>query len=549
MDYDQLNARLPEGTSDFKDIISSNCVYVDKTQYIYGLALKKGQYFLSRPRRFGKSTLISTFEELFSHGVKPYDGHESYFKGLYIEDKWTDEKEYLIMRLDFAELFSDYCNTGNDFEIRFIQVLNEFAEQFGIAPKEDAKVSDAFSNILKNVNNQSLVILIDEYDFPLTQNINRPEVFEGIVKVLRTFYQCMKSNSGKYRFVFITGITRYKDTAIFTAGNTIKDISMIQRYGQILGYTRDEIKQFFPDHLRYSASVRFKKEMENVSDSDIESLLDTLATMYDGYCFDENIETHVFSTWSIISFFGDDLASLKNYWYENGGGLPSILKNYLTSIKSQSLELLKSNQIAVDKNTFLNPSNLDSMDVRVLLCQTGYLTFKDKNEENFYLKFPNQEIISSFKTLYFINCYTDNLQRDALKACKIENLATSKDIVSYFNRILNAVDYEHYPLTQESAITNSLFMFFNGYGVTYTNVNVHSAKGRADLIIDDGHRRIVCELKYAKESDNAESLLKEACEQIATREYGDTEPKPQELLKLALVFSEKDRKFTLYKEC
>ena len=359
----------------------------------------------------------------------------------------------------------------------------------------------------------------------------------------------MKSNSGKYRFVFITGITRYKDTAIFTAGNTIKDISMIQRYGQILGYTRDEIKQFFPDHLRYSASVRFKKEMENVSDSDIEFLLDTLATMYDGYCFDENIETHVFSTWSIISFFGDDLASLKNYWYENGGGLPSILKNYLTSIKSQSLELLKSNQIAVDKNTFLNPSNLDSMDVRVLLCQTGYLTFKDKNEENFYLKFPNQEIISSFKTLYFINCYTDNLQRDALKACKIENLATSKDIVSYFNRILNAVDYEHYPLTQESAITNSLFMFFNGYGVTYTNVNVHSAKGRADLIIDDGHRRIVCELKYAKESDNAESLLKEACEQIATREYGDTEPKPQELLKLALVFSEKDRKFTLYKEC
>ena len=137
MDFDQLNARLPEGTSDFKDIISSNCVYVDKTQYIYGLALKKGQYFLSRPRRFGKSTLISTFEELFSHGVKPYDGHESYFKGLYIEDKWTDEKEYLIMRLDFAELFSDYCNTGNDFEIRFIQVLNEFSEQFGIAPKEE----------------------------------------------------------------------------------------------------------------------------------------------------------------------------------------------------------------------------------------------------------------------------------------------------------------------------------------------------------------------------------------------------------------------------
>ena len=548
MDFYQLNARLPDGNSDFTDIISSNFLYVDKTKYIYDLAFKKGQYFLSRPRRFGKSTLISTLEELFKRGVKPYDGHDSYFKGLYIEDKWRDENNYLIMKLDFAELFTDYCSTGLDFENRFVQVLNEFAKQFGISPKENAKVSDAFSNILKNVANKSLVILIDEYDFPLTQNINHPNVFEDIAKSLRSFYQSMKSNSGKYRFVFITGITRYKDTSIFTAGNTIEDVSMNTEYGEIVGYTKDEIRHYFADYLKYSASVRKSKAIEQVTKEDVEDLLNELASMYDGYCFDKRCMTHVYSTWSIISFFKNRFAEFENYWYVNGG-LPSILQSYISDVKDQAQDILKSNQVTVDISTFLNPTNLDTMDIRVLLYQTGYLTLDKTDNDIIYLKFPNHEIIDSFKTLYFGRVFKDTDKRAALKARKIDTLTTSRDIVDYFNRILNAVDYEHYPLTQESAVTNSLFMFFNGYGLTHTNVNVHSSKGRADLIIDDEKRRIVCEFKYAKENDNAESLLKEACEQIAAREYGETEPKPQELLKLALVFSEKERKFTLYKEC
>ena len=548
MDFYQLNARLPDGNSDFTDIISSNFLYVDKTKYIYDLAFKKGQYFLSRPRRFGKSTLISTLEELFKRGVKPYDGHDSYFKGLYIEDKWRDENNYLIMKLDFAELFTDYCSTGLHFENRFVQVLNEFAKQFGISPKENAKVSDAFSNILKNVANKSLVILIDEYDFPLTQNINHPNVFEDIAKSLRSFYQSMKSNSGKYRFVFITGITRYKDTSIFTAGNTIEDVSSYTEYGEIVGYTKDEIRHYFADYLKYSASVRKSKAIEQVIKEDVEDLLNELASMYDGYCFDKRCMTHVYSTWSIISFFKNRFAEFENYWYVNGG-LPSILQSYISDVKDQAQDILKSNQVTVDISTFLNPTNLDTMDIRVLLYQTGYLTLDKTDNDIIYLKFPNHEIIDSFKTLYFGRVFKDTDKRAALKARKIDTLTTSRDIVDYFNRILNAVDYEHYPLTQESAVTNSLFMFFNGYGLTHTNVNVHSSKGRADLIIEDSKRRIVCELKYAKESDNAESLLKEACLQIENREYGETEPKPQQILKLALVFSEKERKFTLYKEC
>ena len=548
MDFLQLKTKLPSAKADFVEIRQSNYIYVDKTKYIYDMTCSTDPIFISRPRRFGKSTLISTFEELFTHGVKPYDGHDSYFKGLYIEDKWTDEKDYLIMKLDFAELFTDYCSTGLEFENRFVQVLNDFAKQFGITPKENAKVSDAFSNILKNVAIKSLVILIDEYDFPLTQNINHPDVFEDIAKSLRSFYQSMKSNSGKYRFVFIIGITRYKDTAIFTAGNTIEDVSLYTEYGEIVGYTKDEIRHYFADYLKYSASVRKSKAIEQLTKDDVEDLLNELASMYDGYCFDKRCMTHVYSTWSIISFFKNRFAEFENYWYVNGG-LPSVLQSYISDVKDLAQDILKSNLVTVDISTFLNPTNLDTMDIRVLLYQTGYLTLDKTDADTFYLKFPNQEIIDSFKTLYFGRVFNDTNKRSVLKSCKIDTLTTSRDIVDYFNRILNAVDYEHYPLTQESAVTNSLFMFFNGYSLTYTNVNVHSSKGRADLIIDDSKRRIVCELKYAKESDNAEVLLKEACAQIAIREYGETEPQPQDILKLALVFSEKERKFTLYKEC
>ena len=548
MDFLQLKTKLPSAKADFVEIRQSNYIYVDKTKYIYDMTCSTDPIFISRPRRFGKSTLISTFEELFTHGVKPYDGHDSYFKCPYIEEKWTDEKDYLIMKLDFAELFTDYCSTGLEFENRFVQVLNDFAKQFGITPKENAKVSDAFSNILKNVAIKSLVILIDEYDFPLTQNINHPDVFEDIAKSLRSFYQSMKSNSGKYRFVFITGITRYKDTAIFTAGNTIEDVSLYTEYGEIVGYTKDEIRHYFADYLKYSASVRKSKAIEQLTKDDVEDLLNELASMYDGYCFDKRCMTHVYSTWSIISFFKNRFAEFENYWYVNGG-LPSVLQSYISDVKDLAQDILKSNLVTVDISTFLNPTNLDTMDIRVLLYQTGYLTLDKTDADTFYLKFPNQEIIDSFKTLYFGRVFNDTNKRSVLKSCKIDTLTTSRDIVDYFNRILNAVDYEHYPLTQESAVTNSLFMFFNGYSLTYTNVNVHSSKGRADLIIDDSKRRIVCELKYAKESDNAEVLLKEACAQIAIREYGETEPQPQDILKLALVFSEKERKFTLYKEC
>lgn len=547
MDFSALKNRLPTGVSDFAEIRRSNCIYVDKTKYVYDLTQSRAPVFISRPRRFGKSTLISTFEELFTHGVKPYDGHESYFKNLYIEDKWVDDGQYLIMKLDFSSLFVGSCSSGEKFLNKFLEVLKKFCLKFNVPIEETGDLATLFNHILQNIPNRSLVILVDEYDYPLTRNICHPDVFEDIAEVLRAFYQCIKSNSGKYRFIFITGITRYKDSSIFTAGNTISDESQNPDFGEIVGYTRDEIKNNFGENLKYSSSILKNKNVTEVIESDIEELLDELASMYDGYCFDKRIKTHVFSTWSIINFFSDSDASFDNYWYD-GGGLPTILRSYLLQLKDNIQEVLNTDNVIVKKSVFNNPTDLATMDANVLLYQTGYLTFEKITTTSCFLKLPNKEIKDSLTNLYFENIYFNDRQREALQDQKLSSCKDAQDIFDYFNQILNAVDYEHYPLTQESAVTNSLFLFFLGYSITYPSVNVHSAKGRADLIIDEKDRRIVCELKYARDDGEVDSLLEEAVNQLKDKDYGNTVQSPTNTIKLALVFSQEQKKFVVFKQ-
>ena len=151
MDFSALKNRLPTGVSDFAEIRRSNCIYVDKTKYVYDLTQSSAPVFISRPRRFGKSTLISTFEELFTHGVKPYDGHDSYFKNLYIEDKWVDDGQYLIMKLDFSSLFVGSCSSGEKFLNKFLEVLKKFCLKFNVPIEETGDLATLFNHIFKRL--------------------------------------------------------------------------------------------------------------------------------------------------------------------------------------------------------------------------------------------------------------------------------------------------------------------------------------------------------------------------------------------------------------
>ena len=186
--------------------------------------------------------------------MKSYDGHDSYFKGLEIEKKWTDENEYLVFHLDISTIQGKANEDPDLFAQELKDKIVEFGKSYGLNVDESKDgVFKTFESILKQVDEPKVVLLIDEYDYPLTKNLDLKDNFDGITKVLRELYTAVKVYASKFRFCFITGITRYKDSSIFTAGSPISDISQEEKFGTLVGITKDELQTFYKPNLQWIA--------------------------------------------------------------------------------------------------------------------------------------------------------------------------------------------------------------------------------------------------------------------------------------------------------
>ena len=532
-------------TGSFIDFTLENFIYVDKTEYIPKL-VKLKRVFISRPRRFGKSLTLDTIATLFETGVEPY------FKGTWIYDKWT-EPTYPVLRLNFLNFDK---NSLEKFNNKLNSKITEFAELNHVTSyKEKEEAEDSIDHLLEQLRleNRQIVILIDEYDCQMTANINNETLYKQFQEKIKSFYANIKDKLA-IKFLGITGVTRLKDVAIFSVGSDIRDITNSSAYSQMIGFTRDEIKKYYIDYLTLAASYENKCRVEEVTDTQIESLLDRLAKNYDGYCFDEFYKKKVFSTWSVNKFFQSVVSNkfvyFGEYWYDNGG-LPSILVNYLKTHELNAFEYLnKEKSVTIPVNDFLNPTSLTTINQNVLMCQTGYLTLRSaltSGDLTVDLGIPNGEIYKALNRLLAINFYKEGIYalakgvRDLLDAGDIE------DIIDRFNSVINSVSYDHFPINSEAAVQNYLYLFLIGAGIE-TTTESHSSKGRADLIIETKNRRLVFELKYAEDETVAKTKLSEAVEQIKSRDYGNTEPKKAELLRIAAVFNAdpKVRAFTEY---
>ena len=563
MNFDDLTTVIAPALSSFPQRRARGHIYVDKTALIYKLAKDDTPKFLSRPRRFGKSTIVSTLEELFLHGTKAYDGHDSYFKGLAIGKLWQDEGHYQVLHLDFHDDFTDFYDSAGRFKAKFRKVLVNFAASLNSSISPDSlEVSEALKDLLSGLPDNSLVLLIDEYDAPLTAQMQHPEEFEKFAQIMRGFYAVMKGHSAKFRCIFITGITRYKDASLFTAGNSITDISQDPVYGTIAGYTRDEIKKYYHDNLVYAAAVRKHISQEQVTDADLEALLDEMAEWYDGFYFDEELETHVFSTWSVLKFFLSKNAVFKNYWYE-ACGQPEILRHSFMRLKQDMFSLLRRKTTSVTRTQFSGPADLQHMEPAVLLCQTGYLTFARPQDipGEYKLCFPNRELLESFTTLCKESIFVRKGPLEILRTRNLDEQKSAADIVGYLNEIFNATDYENSPVDTEGQVSNMLQLFFLGNPGYYPVINEHSAKGRADLIVRSPKRAVVLEFKLARDLKRGrgrkksarvkvdyKKLLKQAREQLQDREYGRTVKSPPVRIFIAAVFSQYDKKLTHFCE-
>ena len=521
---------LPLGTSDFATLRLRNQIYVDKSALIYKIAIRPGKFFLARPRRFGKSLLISTFESLFKFGLRD-------FKGLTIEKLWKETETYNVVRLDFSEIRPDFGleKFRDDLRDRLIDNFAPYGFNFD---KTGTSIFSQLSSWLKKQAPNSLVILVDEYDAPLTSCLSNFELFEKVRSLLTDFYAILKSNDGALRFVFITGITKFNKTRIFSALNNLSDLSLDVEFGELLGYTKEEIEKYFSPYLACAARALDLTRSE---------LLGALMRHYDGFCFERSATERVFAPWSLLNFFASPRNGLLDYWFESGGK-PSVLMEYLKSHAMRSPEEY-GREKTISLSTLSGSSDADTLSDLGLLTQTGYLTIKAvKYGDTVYLDYPNLEVKKAMGQLYVEHLLTGRSagQVGAGPIVQVLSEESAEALVHILNRLFAAIDYQRYPVRDEASVRAFTQVYFAGAGLE-PKVEHHTAHGRSDLEVKVNNRHWILEFKVSRDQENPDQKLEEAVEQLKLKGYGD-DSSSENLIKVALVFSLEERKFIRWKE-
>ena len=512
----EFTKQLPD-TTDFGELIDNNCIYVDKTAIINQFASKKGPFFISRPRRFGKSTLINTLHELFAHGLEK-------FKGLKIEPLWKD-KTYKVLHLDFS-VFKETPSIGS-FNNDFMDSLRFSLERAGIEPTKE-KVDFPAKLLEKSIENEderAVVLLVDEYDAPLTAVLNDSNEFEDRRKILSNFYFTVKSFQVKFRFIFITGVTYYSHTSIFSAFNHLTDLTLDSDYGALLGYTSDELESYFSEYIDNAVETLNRKfPTERYTH---EKVVEELKRNYDGYSFDEDCMHHVYNPWSILNFLKSPHRGFIPYWVSSGGSTPTFLVNYLKQklkkYNADELQSLLGIDSTVNKDTdSLYPSieNISNIDLFAILYQAGYFCIKSAFDGYFKVGIPNLEVKKAYSNLV-LNQLTKS-QDSKLRFIEPfkEVLASGNldKIKELFNTLINEFSYETVKKFNEACFRDVLKLAMLTFNVS-ASTEVMGACGRADITAEAGDYLYVFELKVTDNSKDIATKLTEAKEQIIKNKY------------------------------
>ena len=503
--------KLLPNSCNFRDLIDNNRVYVDKTALICQIAKdEKGPYFISRPRRFGKSTLINTFHELFAHGTER-------FKGLEIEPLWKD-KTYKVIHLDFSTFREVPSNSS--FNKEFMDAFKLSLEEAGIEPTKEN--IDSPANLLKKTldTESEVVLLVDEYDAPLTAVLNDSNEFEDRRKILSNFYLTVKSCDGKFRFIFITGVTYYSHTSIFSAFNNLKDLTLELRYGALLGYTSEELELYFGEYIDNAVEVLNKKYHTERYTHDL--VVSELKRNYDGYSFDEEALNHVYNPWSIVNFFDAPVRGFIPYWVVSGGSTPTFLVNYLkqglekyNTDDLQSLLNIDSTVNSAAEYLYPKIENMANLDLFAILYQAGYFCIKAVVDDIFKVGIPNLEVKKAYS-----NIVLNELTKT--KEAKLKYVEPFKEVLAsgnldkikeLFNTFINEFSYETVKNFNEACFRDVLKLAMLTFNVS-ASTEVMGACGRADITAEAGDYLYVFELKVTDNSKDIDTKLTEAKEQI-----------------------------------
>lgn len=482
---------LPVGIQTFRDMIEQDYLYVDKTKQIHDLFARGGKYyFMSRPRRFGKSLLVSTLAEIFS-------GNRELFKGLWIYDKieWT---EHPVVHLDLSKIS---FKTPDMLEDALGTRLEKIAANHNIQLDHDLFLKEKFGQLLELLaKKQKVVVLVDEYDKPMIEYVeaHETETAKQIRRVLKNFYAVIKASDAYLQFVFITGVSKFSRVSIFSDLNNLRDITLSKQFSTLMGYTEPELKHYFEPYINQLAG-----EM-NMSKS---RLRKEIKQWYNGYSWDG--ENFVYNPFSILNMFTEK--SFGNFWFATG--TPTFL---IESIKNQEIDITEFEYLPVNSFTF-ESHDIESMEIAALLFQTGYLTVKkiivESAGKTYELSYPNHEVKNSFLT-HLLGEYTRKKTGPNMRLLKrIGKAVEAGDMDRFIQEIKSlfaSIPY-HIFIGEREAYYHSivyLVLSLNGAEIKPedpTNI------GRIDAVLEAGNKIYIMEFKMGGEQ--------EALEQIKEKRY------------------------------
>jgi hypothetical protein len=466
--------KIPLGIQSFRRILEDNCVYVDKTQYIHNLLDNAKYYFLSRPRRFGKSLLLDTIREVFN-------GDKELFKGLFIYDSGYDFEKHPVLRLDMSNIANE-----NPAELKnsLSTVLKERAAEesldvVGTVP------SDIFKYLiiaLFKKYNKRVVVLIDEYDKPVLDRISNVDIAEANRDVLKGFYGILKSMDPFLRLTFITGVSKFTKTSIFSELNNLFDITLTKKYSNICGIVTDELEEYFSAHITYLTTLGELGDYDKIRDGILE--------WYDGYSWDG--KTRVINPFSLLSFFSQERFS--SFWYSSG--TPSFLIDLIKE-KPSSFVLLKDLEIS---ERVLDIVDIRKMSLAPLLFQTGYLSIAERRlgaPETYLLRMPNFEVREAFNLNIMAELteseefFTETAYRkmkDSLKTGHLSNMLIQ------LKSLFASIPYQLH--VSREAYYHSIFIAIMNVLGFNINAEVQTSNGRIDAILELEDVVYIMEFKY-----------------------------------------------------
>ncbi|MFZ4773189.1 MAG: AAA family ATPase [Chlamydiia bacterium] len=482
----------PAGIQHFPNLIRDGYVYVDKTRHLYELIKEKPGCFLARPRRFGKSLLVSTLEALFQ-------GKRELFSGLWIDSSDYDWHPHPIIRLDFSAISSD---SPEILSKSLIDALKSIGFSYGIEGIERELLKETFNALLEELYRRfgSVVILVDEYDHPIVRFINELEKAEANRESLNQFYANMKAQERYLRFIFVTGVSHFTKVSLFSGLNNLNLLSFREDCADLLGLTENEIKKYFTSNVHHWAKKKGETD---------ETLFSMLKAWYNGYSFTQfSSPPKVYNPISVLNFLKTGV--LKDYWFETATPTMAI-----KLAQKRNFPLLNLEEDIPAGQELERTHDINSMDIHTLLYQTGYLTIRkfDEKTQTYFLNFPNEEVRRSFLNNLlpvFSKSSSSDIQGTYYQLAKHLEHHDFQKFFDVFNIFLDSTP--HYIHKDAEGYYHSLLYLLLKILGFKVGAEVPTSRGRMDLLLKTAQDIFIFEFKINQSG-------KIALDQILNRAY------------------------------